>query len=200
VSDKEKVNRLQVSVGVLVVLLVASGAIIYIQQIQQDSASTRLGELEDKTSRLESILSDVQRMVKTYDLEASFIADEGIALPGDSITFLSGYLQLYGIANIPPSQLKISVYYTLTDSTNSTTGTISYDYDTYREVTLDTGEYKQVMIPWGAFPLKLSGFKQGETVLLNLDARIAITSDYLPSGTYVAEATANHKYRLVIQK
>jgi len=199
-SNKQQINRQQESIGILIILLVVSGAIVYIQQMQQDSLSDQLGELKDKTEQLETILSDIQKMVKTYDIEASFVADKGIAIPGDAVTFLSGYMQLKNITHIPQSQLKISVYYNLIETSNSTSGVISYDYDTYKEVYLNTSDYKQIMIPWGAFPIKLNGFTQGEQIFLTLDAHIVITSDYLPPGTYVAETTVSHKFKLVIQK
>lgn len=182
------------------ILLVGSGFVVLMQDSQQSSLADQLNDLTQKTNQLENILHDIQKMVKTYDLEATYIGDNGIALPGNSVTFLSGYVQIGDITSIPQSQLKIMVNYNLMDTHNSTTGVITYDYDTYKEVSLNTSEYEQILIPWGAFPVKLNGFKQGEEITLNLMAQIRITSDYLPPGTYVAEKTISHKYRLVIQK
>jgi len=85
---------------------------------------------------------------------------------GNTITYLLGFVTVTNLTNIVARPLTLTVLFE-PNVTYPEWGNITYDYTNIQVLEVPPG-VNDVMMPWGAFPVTLVGFRKGDVIIWDM--------------------------------
>jgi len=113
-------------------------------------------------------------------------------VPPNVITYLVGFVQISNLTNIIARPLTLIVQF-MPNVTYPQYGNVTYEYTQIQTLEIPP-ELDVVMMPFGVFPLTLTGFKSGDEI--RFDIEVIATASWM--GTEVTRVSLTATFKLTI--
>lgn len=127
-------------------------------------------EYESTSSLLKSLMSQVQatsQYVAIGNITLKFQPFmQNQMVSGNTITYLLGFVTVTNLTNIIARPLTLTILFE-PNVTYPEWGNVSYDYTNFQTLEIPPG-VNDVMMPWGAFPVTLTGFRKGDVIVWDM--------------------------------
>lgn len=111
---------------------------------------------------------------------------------GTAITYLLGFVTVTNLTNIIARPLTLTVTFE-PNVTYPEHGTVTYEYTDVQSLEIPPG-LNDVMMPWGAYPITLQGFKSGDEI--TWDMIVTAVADWM--GIEVARVSVTVTFKLIV--
>lgn len=164
-------KRVLITLGLIAFLAVSTGINVY--------AISRIAILQynlDMTYRfaqnLERKIQTIKEYAKLVNITVVFIPYESAKrIPPNVVTFLSGYAVITGLSEIPQRPIVVNVFFTLQYNTTGR-GTVKFQHTPFQSVKIPVQALDRAEVPWGAFPVTVSGFDYGDQIIWTLTVHV----------------------------
>jgi len=113
-------------------------------------------------------------------------------VPPNAITYLVGFVQISKLNNIIARPLTLIVDFT-PNLTYPEYGNVTYEFTQTQTLEIPP-ELDAVMMPFGVFPLQITGFKAGDEILFDIE----ITATVQWVGTEVTRGSITARFTLMV--
>jgi hypothetical protein len=113
-------------------------------------------------------------------------------VPGNVITYLLGFVTITNLTNIIARPLTLMVTFE-PNVTYPEWGSVTYEYTDFQTLEIPPG-LNDVMMPWGAFPVTLTGFRSGDVV--NWDMNVSAIVEWM--GIEVVKVSMMVTFKLIV--
>lgn len=142
---------------------------------------------------LQSRIQTTARYVTVGNITLTFIPYNPVqTVPPNIITYLVGFVQISNLTNIIARPLTLTVQF-VPNVTYPEYGNVTYEYTEIQTLEIPP-ELDVVMMPFGVFPLQLTGFRNGDEVRFSVE----IISICQWMGTEVTRASLTAEFILVV--
>jgi len=142
---------------------------------------------------LQRTIQSTARYVTVGNITLTFIPYNPVqTVPPNVITYLVGFVQISNLTNIMARPLTLTVQF-VPNVTYPEYGNVTYEYTDVQLLEIPP-ELDMVMMPWGAFPVALQGFKSGDEILWKMD----VTAICQWAGTEVTRVMLTVTFKLIV--
>ena len=113
-------------------------------------------------------------------------------VPANVITYLLGFVTVTNLTNIIARPLTLTVTFE-PNVTYPEWGNVTYEYTDYQTLEIPPG-LNDVMMPWGAFPVTLTGFHSGDVI--NWDMKVTAIAEWM--GIEVTRVSVMVTFKLIV--
>jgi len=153
-------------------------------------------ELQTTSTTLQDLLNRVQatsKYVAIGNITLTFTPYMPVqTVSGTMITYLLGFVSISNLTNIIARPLTLIVQF-VPEVTYPEYGTVTYDYTDVQVLEIPP-ELDVVLMPWGAFPVTLQGFKSEDEIIWRMD--VIATCEWM--GNPVTSVMITVEYKLVV--
>jgi len=146
----------------------------------------------------------LQDLMRTVQATSQYVAVGNITLKfqpylpvqkvsGAMITYLLGFVTVTNLTNIVVRPLTLVVTFE-PNVTYPEWGQVTYEYTDVQSLEIPPG-LDEVLMPWGAFPVTLQGFRSGDVI--NWDMTVTATVQW--SGIEVTRVSVEVTFKLIVQ-
>ena len=146
----------------------------------------------------------LQDLMRTVQATSQYVAVGNITLKfqpylpvqkvsGAMITYLLGFVTVTNLTNIVVRPLTLVVTFE-PNVTYPEWGNVTYEYTDVQSLEIPPG-LDEVLMPWGAFPVTLQGFRSGDVI--NWDMTVTATVQW--SGIEVTRVSVEVTFKLIVQ-
>jgi len=188
-------NRLHLLLAILLGLLLSGMGFNIYYYSQAVELERSLESTSEKLSHLSATVKQIKATAPKARIEVDYVpltADPAVS--GSCVTYITAAVNVSGLSSIPVQPIVLIVEFTVeTEQTGN--GTVQVNYIQAQRVELPSG-VDYVTIPWGAFPITISGFKPGDEVRLKV--KVEVKAVWSPVDTVVAYNYAYHTHILKV--
>jgi hypothetical protein len=113
-------------------------------------------------------------------------------VPANVITYLLGFVTVTNLTNIIARPLTLTVTFE-PNVTYPEWGNVTYEYTDYQTLEIPPG-LNDVMMPWGAFPVTLTGFHSGDVI--TWDMNVTAVAEWM--GIEVTRVSVMVTFKLIV--
>lgn len=191
-EEKRGINQTVVTfalVAVILVNLVVTAFLWNAYEGTQREQQQMLTLWQDLLTRVQS----TAKYVAVGNISLIFVPYlETQVVSGTTITYLVGFVTISQLTNIVARPITLNVFFT-PNVTAPEYGNVTYEYTDVQTLEIPP-ELDEVLMPWGAFPVTLEGFRSGDEIIWDMKVEAVVTW----IGTEVTRISVDVTYKFTV--
>lgn len=191
-EEKRGINQTVVTFALVAIILVNVVVTAFLWNAYEGTQK----EQQQMLTLWQDLLTRVQstaKYVAVGNISLTFIPYmETQVVSGTTITYLVGFVTISQLTNIVARPITLNVFFT-PNVTAPEYGNVTYEYTQVQTLEIPP-ELDEILMPWGAFPVTLEGFRSGDEIIWDMvvEARVEWV------GIFVTSVKVEVQYKLIV--